>query len=80
MASPDPQSLQKIILINRIMGLVFVLLGGLSYFNIANMGEALIGPDPESIKILGGSFVFIGILDIILVPRLMEKILGADKK
>lgn len=80
MASQNSQSLQKLIFILRITGLGFVLLGAVVYFNVANIGETISGSDPEVMKIFGGSSILLGIMDIILVPRILEKILNADKK
>ena len=72
MASQNPQSSQKLIFILRITGLVFALLGAVVYFDVASIGEAITKSDPELMKICGGSLVFIGIMDIILVPRILD--------
>ncbi|MBL8639628.1 MAG: hypothetical protein JNK24_04645 [Alphaproteobacteria bacterium] len=80
MASQTPQSLQKLTFIMRVTGLVFALLGAVVYFDVASIGEAITKSDPELMKIFGGSLIFVGIVDIILVPRILEKILGANKK
>lgn len=76
----SPSQADKIIPLLRLMGVIACAMGLLFIFNVMNVGE-LVGLMEEGMhKYLGGILCIIGLIDILILPRIFEQISQKNRK
>lgn len=63
----------------RIMGFGILALGVMFFFNIGNIGLLMGNEDPDFLRNLGAMLFLIGVVDIVLLPRLIQKTLDKNQ-
>lgn len=63
-----------IIRVIRIAGFSIAAFGLLFFFNIGNAAAFIGIDDPMTLKFLGGAMIVTGIVDIIVVPRVLDAV------
>ena len=79
-ASQQQDHQQKLIKLLRMMGGVFILLGLVLCFDIGGIAGELGFLEDGVYRVLGGSVILVGVLDVILIPRVLEIVTNNPKK
>ena len=69
---PNPAAANLIIHVVRMTGAMFLLAGGSLALNLGGFADVLGLLDGGKNQIVGGAIALVGLMDVIVVPRLLE--------
>lgn len=78
-ASQQQDHQQKLTKRLRMTGGVFILLGLVLYFDIGGIAGALGFLENGVYRVLGGSVILVGVLDVVLVPRILQIVFDKNR-
>ena len=62
---------EKVVRLIRIMGVSISLFAGAIYFNLGGLSD-LFGFDAQTRKLVVTALLFVGLMDLVLIPRLLR--------